>query len=105
MEPAAGDAGPAATEQVQQLDAVVHGFVQGVNFRHYTRRQARSLRLTGYVQNLPDGTVYVVAQGNRGALAELLAWLRRGPGLAEVSSVDVTWGKVGERAVGFEVRY
>ena len=75
----------------EQLEAIVHGFVQGVFFRHNTRIEATRLGLTGTVQNLPDGTVRVVAEGPRDRLDRLLVWLRRGPELADVERVDAAW--------------
>jgi acylphosphatase len=75
----------------RQLEAIVHGFVQGVFFRHNTRIEATRLGLTGTVQNLPDGTVRVIAEGPRERLDRLLAWLRRGPELADVERVDAAW--------------
>jgi acylphosphatase len=75
----------------ERLEAIVHGFVQGVFFRHNTRIEATRLGLTGTVQNLPDGTVRVIAEGPRGRLDRLLAWLRRGPEPADVDRVDAEW--------------
>lgn len=88
----------------RQFEALVHGRVQGVNFRHYTRAKARSLGLRGYVRNLPDGRVQVVAQGEERALRALLAWLHRGPSLAAVSHVDVSWQTPESTLDDFEVR-
>ncbi len=92
-------------EPVIQMQAVVSGYVQGVNFRFYTRKQAQRLGLAGYVRNEADGTVHVLAQGSRDALLSLLDWLRHGPGLAEVTSVEVSWGEARVPYSGFEVRY
>ncbi len=75
----------------ERLEAIVHGFVQGVFFRHHTRIEATQLGLTGTVRNLPDGTVRVVAEGPRDRLDRLLVWLRGGPELAEVERVDAEW--------------
>jgi acylphosphatase len=75
----------------QRLEAIVHGFVQGVFFRYNTRIEAVRLGLTGTVCNLPDGTVEVKAEGPEEQLDCLLAWLHRGPELAEVERVDVEW--------------
>ena len=47
-----------------RLRAIVHGRVQGVNFRYYTRQQARQLGVTGCVRNLWDGTVEVWPKGH-----------------------------------------
>ena len=87
----------------RQLEAIVHGFVQGVFFRHNTRIEATELGLTGTVQNLPDGTVRVVAEGPRDRLDRLLAWLRRGPELADVERVDAEWRDATARYSDFRI--
>jgi acylphosphatase len=88
-----------------RLHAKIHGYVQGVSFRYYTIREAQTLALKGYVRNCWDGTVEVVAEGERGAVTKLLAWLHRGPPSAQVDKVDSSW----EEAIGefdrFEVQF
>ena len=88
-----------------RLSAIVHGLVQGVNFRFYTRRQANLLGLVGYVRNKWDGTVEVVAEGQREALERLLDWLHVGPRSAVVERVDAWWGEATGEFNRFEVRY
>jgi len=88
-----------------RLQAIVHGRVQGVSFRYYTQRRARELALTGYVRNLWDGTVKVVAEGQKPALEELLAFLRVGPRGAFVTQVDTQWPVPTNEFDRFEVRY
>jgi len=88
-----------------RLRAIVHGHVQGVNFRYYTRRQAHELDVTGYVRNLWDGTVEVVAEGARQKLGRLLNWLHRGPRMAFVEKVDVQWLPATDEFQDFEVRF
>lgn len=88
-----------------RLHAVVNGRVQGVSFRYYTQRRAVELGLTGYVRNLWDGTVEVVAEGNRVSADELVAYLHVGPRAALVTQVDVRWPRPTGEFVGFEVRY
>lgn len=83
----------------------VHGRVQGVYFRDFTRRHARRLGLVGYVRNLPDGTVEAVAEGSREALESLLTELRVGPPAAEVTRVEVYWGLPSGDLQIFEVRW
>ena len=63
--------------------------MQGVGFRHWTARTALSLGLTGWVRNLPDGSVEVQAQGEREALDKMAAWLRRGPSSARVTRLTI----------------
>ena len=74
-----------------QLHAIISGQVQGVNFRHTTVQKARSLGLTGWVRNRPDGTVEVTAEGQRRQLEELLAFLHDGPPAAYVTGVENDW--------------
>ena len=65
----------------------VTGRVQGVFFRDSTRREALRLGLTGYAINLDDGSVDVVASGDRLAVHALESWLHEGPRMASVSAV------------------
>ena len=67
---------------------VVHGLVQGVNFRTAAVREASARRLTGRVWNRDDGAVELIAEGDDAALADLARWLRDGPRLAQVDSVE-----------------
>jgi acylphosphatase len=65
----------------------VSGRVQGVYFRAHTTEVARGLGLGGWVRNLHNGQVEVLASGDEAALGRLKEWLRQGPRLAEVTSV------------------
>ncbi len=73
-------------EKVVRL--LISGRVQGVFFRAYTRDEARRLGLKGWVRNLPDGRVEVLAQGDEEDLARLESFCRRGPPYAHVRSVE-----------------
>jgi len=66
----------------------VDGEVQGVNFRNFTVKQAKTLGLTGYVQNASDGTVEGEAQGSDDAINELIDHLNKGPPAASVTGVE-----------------
>jgi acylphosphatase len=70
------------------LRLVVTGAVQGVGYRQSCRQVARSLGLVGWVRNLPDGRVEVVAQGESDALDSLVAWAWAGPSAAVVAGVE-----------------
>jgi acylphosphatase len=70
---------------------VVSGRVQGVFFRDHTRKWAGSLGLTGWVRNIGDGRVEVLAEGEREKIESLIGRLEEGPPLAMVESVDVVW--------------
>ena len=91
-----------------RLSAWVHGRVQGVGFRWWTRCRALELGLTGYAANLADGRVLVVAQGQREAGEKLLQLLEGGaawpsrPG--HVDKVVADWSRAGGQFDGFVER-
>ncbi len=99
------DPGPAAEAR---LTAWVHGTVQGVGFRWWTRSRALEQGLTGYAANQADGRVLVVAQGPRGGCERLLEALEGGdswpsrPG--RVDRVVADWSEPRERFEGFVER-
>lgn len=66
----------------------VEGRVQGVGYRYFVQREADALSVTGFVRNMPDGSVEVVAEGAESALATLETRLREGPSFARVASVE-----------------
>ncbi|MGY4710054.1 acylphosphatase [Mycolicibacterium sp. CBM1] len=95
------------TEQVR-LTAWVHGHVQGVGFRWWTRSRALELGLVGYAANQPDGRVLVVAQGPRADCERLLELLRGGstPGSVDTVVAELTtdFPESGEPMSGFRER-
>jgi acylphosphatase len=76
---------------VKRAEVTIKGRVQGVFYRASARDEAERLGLHGEVRNLPDGSVELVAEGERAVLEELIAWCRRGPPLALVEEVRVRW--------------
>jgi len=69
----------------------VSGRVQGVFFRASTRDKATSLGLTGWVRNLANGDVELLVEGEPAAVARMLAWCHRGPGLARVDACHIAY--------------
>ena len=67
----------------------VSGRVQGVNYRRDTRREALRLGLTGWVRNLPDRRVEVVAEGEEERVEALVRWCWEGPAMAIVRGIEV----------------
>lgn len=84
-----------------RLTAWVHGRVQGVGFRWWTRCRALELGLTGHAANRPDGRVQVVAQGPRDACEQLLQLLQSGKTPGHVDHVVADWSPRGEPINGF----
>jgi acylphosphatase len=91
------------TEQVR-LSAWVHGHVQGVGFRWWTRARALELGLSGYAWNRPDGRVHVIAQGSRRDCQRLLELLQSGTTPGSVDTVVVDWSAAGDPIQGFSER-
>ena len=93
-----------STEGLFRLSVVVEGRVQGVGFRYFVMEQAVALNLTGWVRNKWDGAVEVTAEGNRDALENLLAKLRRGPRSAFVSRIVEDWQPATGEFSDFQMR-
>jgi acylphosphatase len=73
-----------------QIRALVYGVVQGVGFRYHTQKVAQQLGVTGFVRNLADGSVEIIATGPDAQVQALLNWAHQGPASAQVNRVDVT---------------
>ena len=87
-----------------RLTAWVHGYVQGVGFRWWTRSRALELGLTGYAKNQDDGRVLVVAQGPRRDCEALLDLLRGAGTPGRVDKVISDWSENPEPIQGFRER-
>jgi acylphosphatase len=87
-----------------RLTAWVHGRVQGVGFRWWTRCRALELGLTGYAANQADGRVLVVAQGPREAAEKLLRLLEGGDTPGRADNVVADWSQPQEQFSGFVER-
>ncbi len=87
-----------------RLHAVVIGRVQGVYFRATTQREAVARGLSGWVRNRWDGSVEVVAEGQRPALESFEVFLHQGPPSAQVTHVEITYSAATGEFNGFHVR-
>tara|TARA_Y100000815_G_scaffold206084_1_gene189941 strand:- start:10471 stop:10767 length:297 start_codon:yes stop_codon:yes gene_type:complete len=67
---------------------ILHGRVQGVFYRDWTVETARGLGLTGWVRNLPNGTVEAQLEGDEGAVAQMIEEMRDGPPRASVDRIE-----------------
>lgn len=93
-----------AADEITHLHASIEGYVQGVSFRYYVMKMATSLNINGWVRNLYDGRVEVVAEGPRSALDKLLAALHQGPPQSMVTAVDYDWLPPTNEFQDFKVR-
>ncbi len=66
---------------------IIKGIVQGVNFRNYTQREAKKNNLTGWVRNLPDGSVAALFEGEEKDVEMMIHWCRHGPPSARVTEL------------------
>ena len=73
----------------KRVRVIVTGRVQGVNFRHYTSKNARRLGVKGWVRNLSDGSVEGCFEGEATAVDALVDWCRQGPDYARVDGVEL----------------
>ena len=74
---------------MKTIRAIVSGRVQGVWYRAHTRDKAVELGVAGFVRNLPDGTVEIVAQADPVPVQALMDWARTGPPMAVVHGLQV----------------
>ncbi|MFX1496408.1 MAG: acylphosphatase [Promethearchaeota archaeon] len=90
---------------MKKINIKVYGQVQGVFFRYTTRKLARKLGLTGFVKNMPDGSVYIEAEGPEAKLYDLLEFSKVGPKYAYVKQVEFEFGEPENKYKGFEYSY
>ena len=86
------------------LSVFVSGRVQGVGYREWTRRQAESLGVKGWVRNLDDGRVEAMLVGSAEALDQLIERMRKGPTYAAVADIATAPVTPEEKFSGFSVR-
>ena len=89
----------------KRVHAIVHGRVQGVFFREFTKRKAQELGLEGWVKNLPDRTVETVFRGEADLVAVMIQWLYTGSPQSDVAEVDIKEEEPRDESVGFVIRH
>ncbi len=88
---------------MNEYHIIIKGRVQGVGYRWFSKQAAEELRIKGFVRNLPNGDVEVVAQGNPDQIEQFISTLREGPAFAHVTDVKVTLRNVKELFSSFDV--
>ncbi len=90
---------------MKRIHAIAYGRVQGVCFRENTSNKAIELGLKGYVKNLPDGAVEIIAEGPGDKLNELIEFCKSNPGSSDVSKVDIKEEKATNNFKEFGIKY
>ena len=88
----------------KEMHLFISGQVQGVSYRANATRMASMLGVSGWVRNLPDGRVEIVAQGEEKALRNFLAWVHQGPAQSRVDHVETHWDEPTEDQPDFHIR-
>lgn len=85
--------------------SIIKGFVQGVGYRKFVKKHAQTLGLTGWIRNLPDGSVELLLQGEKKKIEGVLLVCQEGPFLAAVEEVNTVWEKQKETFPNFSLRH
>jgi len=88
-----------------RIHIFVTGRVQGVFFRYSTQKEAEKIGVFGWVRNLSDGRVEILAEGDKDKLEELLEWSKKGPATAKVEKTEFEWLDYLEEFDSFEIDY
>lgn len=88
---------------IERRHIVLRGEIQGVGFRYFAQREATALGVAGWIRNRLDESVEIEAQAESGALNRFEVAMRRGPGLACVSSAEISPMKPVPDAAGFQI--
>lgn len=83
---------------------IVHGRVQGVGFRYSAQRTAQSLGIKGFVKNLPDGSVYIEAEGDEEKVNQYIFWCRHGQSFANITDIEINEGEF-KNYKFFDIKY
>lgn len=88
---------------MKEVLLIIEGKVQGVWYRSTAKDFAKQLGIKGYAKNLTDGTVKILAQGDKASLQKFIDACREGSASAEVTNIKETWREPGSQHSDFEV--
>ena len=91
-------------EKKLAVHIIIKGKVQGVSFRYFTLKQAREIKITGWVRNKPNGNVEVFARGDETNLELFINQLRQGSSFSRVDDVMLNWDYEGSEYADFSIR-
>ena len=88
-----------------RVQIIIQGLVQGVGYRFFAIDLARQYNVRGYVRNLPDGCVEVIAEGDKGILNDFINRLKIGSASAHVTGINVDWSDEEYGFDNFDIRF
>lgn len=83
---------------------LVYGDVQGVFYRHFTKKEANKLGILGWCQNEIDGSVKIFAQGAEKSIESFIEWVKIGSPMSDVKSIKTEKTQLKENLTGFEIK-
>ena len=90
---------------MKQVNLKIIGLVQGVGYRYTAQQEAKHRGLLGYVANLPDGSVELVALGPEEDLKRFVGWCYNGVGTAVVKTIEITWETSSGKFKDFVIKF
>jgi acylphosphatase len=88
-----------------EMKAIFKGNVQGVFFRQHVKEYAEKYKVSGYVKNLENGSVEVVAIADKNTLDEFIKEIQKKPGYGSIEHVETKYFEKFKEFNGFEIRY
>ena len=92
-------------EKFIRIHILVSGRVQGVFFRSNTKKKAQELKINGWVRNLKDERVEILAEGRKRAIESFVKWARKGPFIAKVDNLEIEQQKYAGEFDSFNIKY
>ena len=93
------------TSSKARAHITIHGKVQGVFFRDFVNKTANALGIKGWVRNTPQGSVEIIAEGEKSKLEKLISECKKGPQYSSVEKVLIKWGKPTNQFNNFKIIY
>lgn len=89
----------------KRLTLKIHGLVQGIGYRYLSQNEAKKRGFTGYVRNLDDNAVEIVAEGEEKSLKDFINWCYNGVGSAQVSNIEQSWSEMTGEFSDFVIKF
>lgn len=81
---------------IKHLNIKISGKVQGVGFRYSCQQEAKKQNIKGYVRNMPDGSVYIEAEGKEPNITNFFHWCQKGPSISKITGIEVSESQISE---------